>query len=159
LLRFHIPQTTLPVCSGEHNSIHLATKMTFWKRLLNRLRLTPKKRRYELNQASIQSLHILAEREHRNEEDVAADLLAFALAQREITDRYTENWKRLSEREQQITALICMHYTNQQIAERLSISPHTVKSHVRNISHKFGLTTKADLRQALANWDFSAWDH
>jgi DNA-binding CsgD family transcriptional regulator len=72
---------------------------------------------------------------------------------------YTENWKRLSEREQTVTALICMQYTNQQIAERLSISPHTVKSHVRNISHKFGLTTKADLRQALANWDFSAWDH
>jgi DNA-binding CsgD family transcriptional regulator len=103
-------------------------------------------------------LRILAERQHRKEEDLAADLLSFALAQHEITDIYLESWKRLSEREQQITALICLQYTNQQIANRLSISPHTVKSHVRNISHKFGLKTKADLRQALANWDFSAWD-
>jgi DNA-binding CsgD family transcriptional regulator len=133
--------------------------MKFWKRLLNRLGLLPKKRRYELNQAAVQSLHILAEREQRNEEDLAADLITFALAQREITDQYMENWKRLSEREQTVAALICLQYTNQEIAERLAISPHTVKSHVRNISHKFGLNTKADLRQALANWDFSAWDH
>jgi DNA-binding CsgD family transcriptional regulator len=100
----------------------------------------------------------LAEREQRNEEELAADLITFALAQREITDQYLESWKRLSDREQTVAALICLQYTNQEIAERLAISPHTVKSHVRNISHKFGLNTKADLRQALANWDFSAWD-
>jgi DNA-binding CsgD family transcriptional regulator len=132
--------------------------MTFWKSLRKRLGLKPKKRKYELDQAAIQSLHILAEREQRNEEDLAAELLSYALVQREIRDQYMESWKRLSEREQQIAALICLQYTNQQIAERLSISPHTVKSHVRNISHKLGLNTKADLRQALANWDFSAWD-
>jgi DNA-binding CsgD family transcriptional regulator len=132
--------------------------MTFWKLLLQKLSRRSIKRRYELDQAAVQSLRILAERQHRKEEDLAADLLSFALAQHEITDIYLESWKRLSEREQQITALICLQYTNQQIANRLSISPHTVKSHVRNISHKFGLKTKADLRQALANWDFSAWD-
>jgi DNA-binding CsgD family transcriptional regulator len=132
--------------------------MTFWKLLLQKLGRRSIKRRYELDQAAVQSLRILAERQHRKEEDLAADLLSFALAQHEITDIYLESWKRLSEREQQITALICLQYTNQQIANRLSISPHTVKSHVRNISHKFGLKTKADLRQALANWDFSAWD-
>jgi DNA-binding CsgD family transcriptional regulator len=132
--------------------------MTFWKLLLQRLGLIPKKRRYELNQAAFQSLRVLAERQHRKEEDLAADLISFALAQHEVTDLYLESWKRLSEREQQIAALICLQYTNQQIADRLAISPHTVKSHVRNISHKFGLKTKSDLRQALANWDFSAWD-
>jgi DNA-binding CsgD family transcriptional regulator len=132
--------------------------MKLWRYILQRLGLHPKTRRYELNQAAVQSLRILAEREHRKEEDLAAELLGFALAQHEVADHYMESWKRLSEREQQITALICRQYTNQEIAERLAISPHTVKSHVRNISHKFGLKTKADLRQALANWDFSAWD-
>jgi len=132
--------------------------MTFWKLLLQKLGFASQKRRYELNQAAVQSLRILAERQHRKEEDLAADLLSFALAQHEITDHYMESWKRLSEREQQIAALICLQYTNQEIADRLTISPHTVKSHVRNISHKFGLKTKADLRQALVNWDFSDWD-
>ncbi|HSV85517.1 MAG TPA: LuxR C-terminal-related transcriptional regulator [Levilinea sp.] len=125
--------------------------------MLQKLGLTSKKRRYELDQVTVQSLRLLAERQHRKEEDLAADLLSFALAQHQVADHYLECWKRLSEREQQITALICLQYTNQQIAVRLTISPHTVKSHVRNISHKFGLKTKADLRQALANWDFSDW--
>jgi DNA-binding CsgD family transcriptional regulator len=132
--------------------------MTLWKRLLQKLGLAPKKRHYELNQAAIRSLRLLAERQQRKEEDLAADLLTFALAQHEVADLYLESWKRLSEREQQIAALVCLNYTNQQIAERLSISPHTVKSHVRNISHKFSLHTKAQLRHALAHWDFSAWD-
>ncbi|MEN4099393.1 MAG: helix-turn-helix transcriptional regulator, partial [Anaerolineaceae bacterium] len=101
---------------------------------------------------------LLAERQHRKEEDLAADLLSFALAQHQATDHCLESWQRLSEREQQIAALTCLQYTNQEIARRLTISPHTVKSHVRNISHKFGFKTKADLRQALVNWDFSDWD-
>jgi hypothetical protein len=80
----------------------LAYKDDILETFTKKIGLTPKKRRYELNQAAIQSLHILAEREQRNEEDLAAELLSFALAQREMTDQYMENWKRLSEREQQI---------------------------------------------------------
>jgi DNA-binding CsgD family transcriptional regulator len=56
-----------------------------------------------------------------------------------------------------VAALTCLGYTNRQMAARLSLSPETIKTHVRNVLFKFGLNRKTDLRQALANWDFSAW--
>ena len=48
--------------------------------------------------------------------------------------------------------------TNRQIAARLVLSPETVKTHLRSVLHKFGLRSKAELRQALAGWDFSGWE-
>ena len=47
--------------------------------------------------------------------------------------------------------------TNRQIAARLSLSPETIKTHVRNVLFKFGVNSKAELRHILANWDFSGW--
>jgi DNA-binding CsgD family transcriptional regulator len=43
------------------------------------------------------------------------------------------------------------------MAARLSLSPETIKTHVRNVLGKFGLKRKSDLRHILAGWDFSAW--
>ena len=67
-------------------------------------------------------------------------------------------WRMLSPREQQVAALICLNYTGRQIAARLKISPETVKTHTRNLLNKFGLRTRTELRQVLADWDFSAWE-
>jgi DNA-binding CsgD family transcriptional regulator len=52
-----------------------------------------------------------------------------------------------------------LNFTNRQIAARLQITPETVKTHVRNVLHKFDLHSKAELRRSLADWDFSAWLH
>jgi DNA-binding CsgD family transcriptional regulator len=57
-----------------------------------------------------------------------------------------------------VTALTCLGYTNRQIAARLVLSPETVKTHLRNVLRKFDLPTKAELRRALADWDFGDWD-
>jgi len=47
-----------------------------------------------------------------------------------------------------------------QPADRRTVvtSSETVKSHVANILHKFGLRRRPNSRQYLDNWDFSAWD-
>ena len=55
-------------------------------------------------------------------------------------------------------ALVCLGYTNRQIAARLVISVETVKSHIRNILYKFNLHSKRELGLLLGDWDFSAWD-
>lgn len=51
----------------------------------------------------------------------------------------------LSEREREVFLLIAQGLTNQQIAEKLVISPSTVQTHRSHIMEKLGLKTTADL--------------
>ncbi len=67
-------------------------------------------------------------------------------------------WIRLSPREQDVTALTCLKYTNAQIAARLGLSKETVRTYLEKVMNKLGLQTKADLRVTFANWDFSEWE-
>ena len=120
-------------------------------------RAQPKRRRYSVDGELLQSLQNLAEQEQCSEEELAADLLNAALARRQAGALNLRLWKKLSFREQQVAALACLGCTNRQIAARLVLSPETVKSHLRNVLHKFGLRSKAELRQALADWDFGDW--
>jgi two-component system nitrate/nitrite response regulator NarL len=78
---------------------------------------------------------------------------------RELSSRYIEetthwlgprNDSRLREtilttREMDILREAGAGFDNQVIAQRLSISPNTVKVHLNNISHKLGLNTRAEL--------------
>jgi len=66
-------------------------------------------------------------------------------------------WDTLTQREQQVTALTCLGYTNQEIADRLVISVNTVRSHIRNILEKYRVSSKADLRLTMSGWDFHPW--
>jgi DNA-binding CsgD family transcriptional regulator len=113
--------------------------------------------RFELDTPFHVMLSSLAMRERRTPDDVAADLVRHALVERQLAEDGLVVWRALSPREQEVAALICLDNTNRQIAARLGISPETVKTHVRNVLSKFGLHTKAELRQALSGWDFSAW--
>jgi|JI9StandDraft_1071089.scaffolds.fasta_scaffold31015_2 DNA-binding NarL/FixJ family response regulator len=49
----------------------------------------------------------------------------------------------ISEREQQIITLIAEGYTNNEIAEKLFLSPHTVNTHRKNILQKLGVNNTA----------------
>jgi DNA-binding CsgD family transcriptional regulator len=111
-----------------------------------------------LDKSTLYELQNLAEQENRPKEAVAADLLTFALVQRGAAETKLRLWQELSPREREVTALLCLYYTNSQIAHRLAISTPTVKTHVRNVLRKFGLSRRSDLRLVLAEWDFSAWD-
>ena len=129
------------------------------RRLLDRLGLRPEDERlFALEQALIESVHALAEREQRPADEILSDLLANGLAQRDLTQEAWQRWEGLAPREQQVTALVCLGYTNRQVAARLGISAQTVKAHVRTILIKFGLHSKGELRSRLSNWDFNAWD-
>ena len=66
-------------------------------------------------------------------------------------------WDTLTQREQQVTALACLGYTNREIADRLVISVNTVRSHIRNILEKYRVSSKAELRLTMSGWDFHLW--
>jgi two-component system response regulator NreC len=132
--------------------------MSFFERLLSALGNLPlSKRVFQFDDELVDSLQELAARERRSEQDVAQDLLAAGLAQRNAAEAFVGTWQSLTRREQQVVALTCLDYTNKEIAARLSLSPETVKSHVRSALHKFGVHNKADLRRMLDDWDFSDW--
>jgi DNA-binding NarL/FixJ family response regulator len=105
----------------------------------------------------LQAVQLLASREQRPAEQVAADLLGEALSRRQRAEANLHRWQMLSPREQEVAALICQNFTNRQIAARLSISPETVKSHIRHLLPKLNADSKAGLRQCLQDWDFSTW--
>ena len=105
----------------------------------------------------LQAVQLLASREQRPAEQVAADLLSEALSRRQRAEANLRRWQMLSPREQEVAALICQNFTNRQIAARLNISPETVKSHIRHLLPKLSADSKAGLRQCLQDWDFSTW--
>lgn len=133
--------------------------MSFLLRLLHRLGLIrPERLSFDLEWEDRMALRELAIEEKRSREAVAADLLSEALARRQVTDESLQKWDTLSPREQQVVALICLGYTTQQMATRLSISYETVNTHVYNALRKFGIRRRADLPKLLGEWDFKSWE-
>jgi DNA-binding CsgD family transcriptional regulator len=134
--------------------------MSFLKHLLSSLGLIdgPSERRFELDENLRVWLEEMAYRERRPVEEIAADLLQEAVDQRQNATTHLQRWRELSPRQQDIAALTCLGYTNQQIAIRLHLSPETIKTHLRTIMQKFGVKTKFELRQLLSGLDFSAWE-
>jgi DNA-binding CsgD family transcriptional regulator len=102
-------------------------------------------------------LEQLAAEEGRQVEDFIADLLWNAVAERRSAVEFLQPWDKLTPREKQVAALACLGYTNQEMAERMVISGNTVKTHVRHVLHKFNVTSKSELGQVLAGWDFAEW--
>src|SRR5450755_2462336 len=65
-----------------------------------------------------------------------------------------QTFPELTDREQEILALIAHHLTNIEIADRLVLSPKTVRNHVSNIFSKLQVATRAQaiIRARDAGW-------
>jgi DNA-binding CsgD family transcriptional regulator len=85
-------------------------------------------------------------------------LLSFAVGEQHFIDENLSLWETLTDREKETAAFTCLGYTNHEIAQKMVISPNTVKTHLRNILQKFDVSSKAELQVLLASWDFHAWD-
>jgi DNA-binding NarL/FixJ family response regulator len=129
--------------------------MSVWNRLRYALGGPfPAERGFILSEELHRSLQELATREKRTVDQVAAEMLSFAVTDRLDAEEYLWRWRGLTPREQQIVALFCRFYSNQQIADLLVVSPETVKTHIRNALRKLKLKNKTELHTALANWEF-----
>jgi DNA-binding NarL/FixJ family response regulator len=134
--------------------------MSILKRLLQVLGLSQPDttREFNLDEDLRAVLYDLADLEKRTVDEIANDLIQQALDERLAASTTMRMWNQLTPRQQEITALVCLGYTNQQIAVRLNISPETVKSHVRAILRRFSLHSRTELSRLFANWDFKEWD-
>jgi len=90
---------------------------------------------------------------------IALDAIQYGMEAQWYAETNARTWDDLTPREQHVAALVCLGYTNKEIAKKLVIATSTVKTHVRNILHKFGLNGKLELKGVLREWDFSAWDN
>jgi DNA-binding CsgD family transcriptional regulator/tetratricopeptide (TPR) repeat protein len=59
----------------------------------------------------------------------------------------------LTDREREVAALAARGLTNRDIASRLYLSPRTVENHLQRIYVKLGITTRAEVAEALAPGD------
>ena len=98
-----------------------------------------------------------AKEQGRSEEAIIADLTKAGWDQLQQDAEITDRWDSLSQREQQVVALICLGHRNYQIAEILVIAPETVKTHLQNIFAKFTLRSSKELRLVLKDWNFAEW--
>lgn len=133
--------------------------MSIWRKLLSVIGLRPisAPRKYQVSESMHVTLTTLSQHEGRPEDELIQDLLAAGLTQYYSFDDLWHKWETLSPREQDVAALVCLGYTNKEVGVRLSISPETVKTHLRNVLVKFGLQNRTELRLSMKTWDFTAW--
>jgi len=131
--------------------------MSIWKRLLNKigLRSNTGPRTYKISESLHTTLVTLAQHEGRPEDDFAQELLAAGLTAYYSLDELWKKWETLTPREKEVAALVCLGYTNRQVAARMSVAPETVKFHVHNVLEKYGVESRSQLKQLLSDWDFS----
>lgn len=117
------------------------------------------KLKLQLDELSFELLRELTQGQDYGIEELATRLLTQAIYDyHQTTDENVRLWESLSPRQQQVAALVCLKYTNGEIAEKLFISPDTVKTHVSNILHKFNMRGRHQLAHVLRKWDFSSYD-
>jgi len=106
-----------------------------------------------------QAAHVndLADYERRAPDAVLRDLVRDGMQQRLMQQETWIQWEYLSPREKQVAALVCLNYTNRQIAAHLVVTMDTARTHVRNVLNKFNLHSKGELRIVLEGWDFNDW--
>lgn len=110
---------------------------------------------YWLKVSDIDPLVEYAHMMNRRPDDVARELIYNCFRERDKQQDVNNRWWTLSDREQQVAALICLGYQTRQIAAQLVIARTTVKSHSENICKKFGVSTREELREILYGWDFT----
>jgi DNA-binding CsgD family transcriptional regulator len=64
-------------------------------------------------------------------------------------ERPKTGWNSLTQSELRVVHLIADGATNARVAEQLFLSPHTVKTHVRNALTKLGINSRAELRELM----------
>jgi DNA-binding NarL/FixJ family response regulator len=136
--------------------------MSIWDRFLYLvgLRQTSGPRTYHVDVSdSFQvTLSTLASDEGRPAYELIPELLNAGLTQYTSNERLWKKWEILSPREKDVTALVCLGYTNREIGARLNISPETVKDRLETTMNKFNLAKRTELRLLFSNWDFSEWE-
>ena len=79
------------------------------------------------------------------------DAIEYARRARGERGRPNHGWASLTPTEQRVTELVAQGHTNDQVAERLLMSPTTVKTHLSHVFAKLGVANRTELAAAHAN--------
>lgn len=120
--------------------------------LLNRLGMI----NVPIDTALYRDLQIVAEEQDTSVDRLAGRLLEEAVGELRALDVARGRWRHLTARERQAVALVCAGLSDETMGRRLSLSPQTVKNHLRGAMHKLGLASRRQVRRAFAGFDFSA---
>ena len=71
-------------------------------------------------------------------DEMTVEILQAGIAKRQAYHQALRMWHSLTPREKDVSALICMGLSNEEIAERMHIARGTVRTHIRHILKKFG---------------------
>jgi DNA-binding CsgD family transcriptional regulator len=112
---------------------------------------------FSLDAGLVSSLRQSAQAQGRPEEEVLSDWANAGQTQVSRDAAVGTRWDSLSEREQEVLALVCMGKRNYEIAGMLGIVNETVKTHLQHIFRKFDLRSRKELRLLLQDWDFASW--
>ena len=114
-------------------------------------------RLFSLDAGLVSSLRQSAQAQGRPEQEVLSDWANAGQTQIYRDAATGIKWDSLSEREQEVLALVCLSKRNYEIAGILGIVNETVKTHLQHIFRKFGLRSRKELRLLLQDWDFASW--
>ncbi|WP_156689867.1 ATP-binding protein [Mycobacterium sp. Marseille-P9652] len=76
----------------------------------------------------------------------ARSLRELGVVRRTVRRRAKTGWDSLTAAELRVAELVIEGATNVQVAERLSVSPHTINSHLRNAYSKLEINSRAELK-------------
>ncbi|MFD9903534.1 AAA family ATPase [Streptomyces sp. NPDC059063] len=80
-------------------------------------------------------------------------LRAAGVRRRPSTAGYAKEWPELTASELGVARLVAQGLTNPQVAERLSVSPHTVSAHLRRAFTKLDITSRTELARLVERRD------
>jgi len=102
------------------------------------------------HQRLVEGIRAIARGEMLLSPTVAARVVQQLARTRQEKEREADALQALTPREREVFHLVAQGCTNAEIAERLVLSEKTVKTHVRNISNKLNLASKAEMRVLAA---------
>ena len=70
--------------------------------------------------------------------------------------RAKTGWDSLTASELKVVTLIAQGATNRAVAQRLHVSPHTVRAHLRNAFVKLGVSSRTELSKLVHGADHHA---
>ena len=91
---------------------------------------------------TLQAIHVVSTGEAIISPAIAQRLMQYFGAPRPPSP--SQSFPDLTEREREVLAIIAQGYTNQAIAERLVISPKTVRNHISSIFNKLQVTSRLE---------------
>lgn len=109
------------------------------------------------DQALVVTIRKLASQQGRSEDEVLTEITKAGWDFLFNKDVLLDCWDSLTDREQEVLALVCLGYRNHEVADILVISHETIKKHLQHIFQKFELRSVKELRHAWKDWSFKEW--